>query len=256
MSEKKKIQITLAQLDNYGPWTVEPEPKPEAYLQMIQTRLFADIEEGFSEKGALAFMTRFDNTLIVSNGVSKKHHRKVQRRIGEKYPVTVSFGIGSAVTAYEAQKLASRALQRKGSAQSEERSEEVVGKGLSFPEESSVQIAHIDIDHATGFTDSDPIFDTHLLIQKVYLTLSNLFVKEDSLVFYTGGDNYMAPCNGLGKEDIEKILRLTEDRTGIDLKAGVGIAEEPTASAFRASEALHMIRDNETEGDVYLKTSD
>ncbi len=251
----KKIQITVAQLDNYGPWTVSPDPKPEAYLQMLQTRLFADLEEEFSEKEGLAFITRYDNTLIVSNGLSMEDHVKIQDSIREKYPVTVSFGVSCAENPYDAQKLASEALQDTGSSQSEERKEELNGDTLNFPEESLVQIAHIDINSVTSYTDDEPIYDTHHLIQKVHLSLSESLTTMNGLVFYTGGDNFMAPTNGLSLEDILEVLEEVEDDTGIKLKAGVGRSTNAVEAAHLASEGLHDVRDGEVEKRVVLKNA-
>lgn len=252
----KKIQITACQLDNYGPWTVSPEPKPEAYLQMLQTRLFADLEEEFSERGGLAFLTSFDNTFAVSNGISLENHKEIQKRIRENYPVTLSIGLGSAETAYEAQKLASKALQKTGSSQSEDRREESSGNSLSFPEQSQVQIAHIDINQVTDFTDVEPIYDIHKLIQKVYLSLSELFTENKALVFYTGGDNFMSPCNGLDKGEITELLEKVEEITDIELKAGVGRSTKAVDAAYLASEGLHDIRDGKTKDKVVLKEND
>ncbi len=248
--------MTVCQLDNYGPWTVSPEPKPEAYLQMLQTRLFADLEDEFSKRGGLAFLTSFDNTLVVSNGISIEDHKEIQKRLGEIYPVTLSFGLDSAETAYEAQKLASRALQETGSSQSEDRREELGGTSLSFPEQSLVQIAHIDINHVTEFTDVEPIYDTLQLIQNVYLSLSKLFSQNDALVFYTGGDNFMSPCNGLDKKEIEKLLEEVEEKTDIELKAGVGKSIKAVEAAYLASEGLHDIRDGKTQEKVVFKKAD
>lgn len=251
----KKIQVSIAQLDNYGPWTVSPEPKPEAFLQMLQSRLFADLEEEISDLGGLAFITRYDNTIAISNGLTIEDHEKIQKKIREKYPVTVSFGIGNAETAYPAQKFASEALQDTGSSQSAKRLEEVNGETVQFPEESQVQIAHIDINHVTGYTDIEPIYDTHQLIQQVYLSLSEALVSKKALVFYTGGDNFMAPSNGLDKEDILEVLTKVEEETGIKLKAGVGRSTNAVEAARLASEGLHDIRDNETDENVIFKES-
>lgn len=251
-----EIQVSIAQLDNYGPWTVEPDPKPEAYLQMLQTRLFADLEEKFSERGGLAFLGRFDNTLAVSNGISLEQHRKIQKKIGEKYPVTMSFGVGSAETPYEAQKLASESLQQTGSSQSPERKEELAGESLSPEGDGMVQIAHLDINHATGFTDVEPFYHTHHLVQKVYLSLSESFTRRDALVFFTGGDNYMAPSNGLDKDDVMEIISEVEEETEIELKAGVGRAPRAGDATYLASEGLHDIRDGKTEEEVVFKDSD
>ncbi|WP_129116374.1 GTP cyclohydrolase IIa, partial [Halegenticoccus tardaugens] len=38
-------QLTQIQIDNYGPWTVTPEPRREMDLQTMQSRLFADLAQ-------------------------------------------------------------------------------------------------------------------------------------------------------------------------------------------------------------------
>ena len=38
------IQMTLIQIDNYGPWTVTPRPRTESDLQILQAELFADVQ--------------------------------------------------------------------------------------------------------------------------------------------------------------------------------------------------------------------
>ena len=42
------IQMTLIQIDNYGPWTVTPRPRTESDLQMLQANLFADLNTVFN----------------------------------------------------------------------------------------------------------------------------------------------------------------------------------------------------------------
>ena len=44
------IQMTLIQIDNYGPWTVTPRPRTESDLQMLQASLFADLNNHFGNK--------------------------------------------------------------------------------------------------------------------------------------------------------------------------------------------------------------
>lgn len=249
------IQISIAQLDNYGPWTVSPEPKPEADLQMLQTRFFSDLEEEFSKRGGLAFLGRFDNTLIVSNGIGLEGHREIQKTLGREYPVTLSFGIGVGEGAYEAQRIASEALQREGSSQSPERKEVIAGDPINSTEDGKVQIAHIDVNRATEITDEEPIYDTHHLMQEVYIALSDSFSSRGSLVFYTGGDNFMAPSNGLSKSDITEAIFEVEEETGVELKAGVGQAPLAVDAAYLASEGLHAIRDGKTTDKVFFENS-
>lgn len=63
------IQMTLIQIDNYGPWTVTPRPRNESDLQILQAELYADLERQFANKKGLVFFTRFDNLLAVTNGI-------------------------------------------------------------------------------------------------------------------------------------------------------------------------------------------
>src|SRR5690606_21485501 len=117
------IQMTLIQIDNYGPWTVTPTPRTEADLQILQAQLYADLQRQFAAKQGLVFFTRFDNMLAVTNNVDVEDHLRIQRSIGNRYPITVSMGVGAAETPYEAQRNATTSLQGYGGAQSEERSE-------------------------------------------------------------------------------------------------------------------------------------
>ena len=49
------IQMTLIQIDNYGPWTVTPRPRTDSDLQMLQASLFADLNNHFGNKKGLVF---------------------------------------------------------------------------------------------------------------------------------------------------------------------------------------------------------
>ena len=113
------IQMTLIQIDNYGPWTVTPNPRTESDLQILQATLYAELQKQFAAKEGIVFFTRFDNMLAITNNISLEDHARIQRSIRNRFPVTVSMGIGAAETPYEAQKKATIVLQSNGGAQSE-----------------------------------------------------------------------------------------------------------------------------------------
>ena len=106
------IQMTLIQIDNYGPWTVTPRPRTESDLQILQAELYADIQRQVAARKGLVFYTRFDNLLAITNGLTVEDHLRIQRSIRNRYPITISMGIGAAETPHEAQKLATIALQK------------------------------------------------------------------------------------------------------------------------------------------------
>lgn len=234
--------MTLIQIDNYGPWTVTPEPRREFELQTLQAELFAELQRQFGRRGGLVFHTRQDNMLAVTNGIPMEDHRDIQAGVNEKFPVTVSMSIGAASTPYQAQVQATLCLQRVGGSQSAERVRALVGSPVSYPDQDWVQIAHMDINHSSLLTDSEPIYDTHLLIQRALLSLMPIFLRRNALVFYMGGDNIMALSNGLEVSEISTMLSDVKAEMGLELKAGVGAARNAETAAKLASEGLHEIR--------------
>ena len=219
------IQMTLIQIDNYGPWTVTPRPRNESDLQILQAELYADLERQFANKKGLVFFTRFDNLLAVTNGIDEEDHLRIQRSIRNRYPITISMGVGAAETPHEAQKLATIALQKEGGAQSSKRKEILAIDSLAPADENNlVQAAHIDINSVTEtLTDIESAFDTNFMVNKAQHYLMTKLIKKGALLFFIGGDNFMAPCNGLSEKEIEDILVEINDEIGIGLKAGIGV---------------------------------
>ncbi|MDY7082170.1 MAG: GTP cyclohydrolase IIa, partial [Halobacteria archaeon] len=92
------VQITLIQIDNYGPWTVTPEPRREVDLQSLQSNLYADLCERFGSHDSLVFLSRFDNMVAVTDGMNEENHARIQESIRNRYPVTVSMSVADAET--------------------------------------------------------------------------------------------------------------------------------------------------------------
>ena len=237
------IQMTLIQIDNYGPWTVTPKPRNESDLQILQAELFADIQKQFATKKGLVFFTRFDNMLAITNGINEEDHLRIQRSIKNRYPVTISMGVGAAETPHEAQKLATVALQKEGGAQSSERKEILAIDSLVDEDSGYVQVAHIDINSVTEtLTDVESAFDTSFMVNKAQHYLMTKLIKKGALLFFIGGDNFMSPCNGLSEEEIEEILMEINDDIGIGLKAGIGRGRNAEDAAYMADIGLENIR--------------
>lgn len=242
------IQMTLIQIDNYGPWTVTPTPRAEADLQILQAELYADLQRQFAAKQGLVFFTRFDNMLAITNNVDVEDHLRIQKSIGNRYPVTISMGVGAAETPYDAQRNATQALQNHGGAQSEERKEILAIDGMVNKEDSFVQIAHIDINGITdSLTDIIPAYDTSFIVNRVQHFLMKKLIEKGSLLFFIGGDNFMSPCNGLEPEGLLTIIKEIEDEINVALKAGVGKAPTAEKAANLADLALEEIRSGFTD---------
>lgn len=213
------IQITLIQIDNYGPWTVTPGPRFEPDLQTLQSRLYGDLEREFGARGGIVFFNRFDNLIAISNGINEEEHVKIQDSIRNRYPITISMGVAARENPLEAQKVATQMIQKGGGAQSKDRCEVLNIDSLAKEDESKVQIAHIDIDDITNtLTDVETAYDVSIVVYDVLIELMKELKEHNGLCFFIGGDNYMAPSNGITKNELREVLKKIGSKTELPLK--------------------------------------
>ncbi|MFB6093296.1 MAG: GTP cyclohydrolase III [Haloquadratum sp.] len=239
-------QLTLVQIDNYGPWTVTPEPRREMDLQTLQSRLFADLAQFVGGREGYVFFTRFDNMVAITNGLDRDDHELLQASIGNRYPVTISLGTGADPSPIEALEAATARLQRAGSAQDGDRREVLAGEYLSTDarSDSDVQIAHFDVNDATGkYTDRLNEFDSFIRIEQGYATLMRYLREEHgALSFFVGGDNIISICPGMDAAAYRDAIEHVGAEAGVELKVGVGIAETPHDAGMDAKHALEECR--------------
>ncbi len=240
-------QVTLVQIDNYGPWTVTPEPRRETDLQTLQSRLYADLSQLVGDRDGYAFFTRFDNMLTVTNGLSMADHERIQSSLGTRYPVTVSLSVAADPSPVAALSEATARLQDAGSAQDEGRREILRGETIADDErtDGDVQLAHFDVNDATGkYTDELNAFDTFVHIEQGYAALMR-YMREahDSLSFFVGGDNVIAVCPALSAADYEDAVEHVGEEAGVELKVGVGRGATAAAAGMDAKHALEDCRE-------------
>ncbi|MFP4632291.1 MAG: GTP cyclohydrolase IIa [Halobacteriota archaeon] len=236
------VQVTLVQIDNYGPWTVTPEPRREADLQALQAELYADLSRAFGSHGGTAFYNRFDNVVAVTDGTTEEDHRAIQRGIGNRYPVTVSMAVASHERPRHAVERATEMMQREGGAQDAARVEALAYDGGVH---GDVQVAHFDVeDVTTQYTDRVDAFEATLSVQSAYTELSRLMWREhDSPTFFVGGDNYVSLTPGLAEQEFEGVLDAVEAATDVRLRVGVGESTSPERAGLSAKQGLEHSRE-------------
>ena len=85
----------------------------EAQLQMLQARIYHDVQWLFSERDSIVFFNRFDEYFAVTNGLNADDHRDIQHELTKLYDnMSMSMAIGAGTTAFEANLNAYR--ERKG----------------------------------------------------------------------------------------------------------------------------------------------
>jgi GTP cyclohydrolase IIa len=244
-------QVTHIQIDNYGPWTVTPEPRREVDLQTLQSRLYADLSQLFGNRGAYVFFSRFDNMIAVSNGMDVADHELVQESVGNRYPVTMSLSVATGTDPASALGTATEQLQEAGSAQDEHRTEILRGRTIDdeFRSEEDVQIAHFDVNDATGkYTDELNEFDTFIHIEQGYAELMRYMRRAyDSLSFFVGGDNVIAVCSDLDAADYADAIEQVNEAADVELKVGVGRGRLAQDAGMDAKHALEDCRATGTD---------
>jgi len=239
-------QVTHIQIDNYGPWTVTPEPRREVDLQTLQSRLYADLSQLVGNRGGYVFFSRFDNMVAVTNGLDLTDHELVQESMANRYPVTTSLSVATGATPAAALGAATEQLQDAGSAQDETRREILRGRTIDgeFRTDEDVQIAHFDVDDATGrYTDQLNEFDTFIHIEQGYAELMRYMRRaHDSLSFFVGGDNVIAVCPALGPAEYRDAVTHVNEAVEVDLKVGVGRGSTAQDAGMAAKHALEECR--------------
>jgi GTP cyclohydrolase IIa len=239
-------QVTHVQIDNYGPWTVTPEPRREVDLQTLQSRLYADLSQLFGNREGYVFFSRFDNMIAVSNGLDMDDHAMIQESIGNRYPVTMSLGVATGRSPINALETATSLLQDAGSAQDEHRREVLEGRTIDeeFRTTEDVHIAHFDVEDATGkYTDQLNAFDTFIHIEQGYAELMrHMREAHDALSFFVGGDNVIAVCPELGAEEYEAAVTHVHEAVDVELQVGVGRGRTASDAGMDAKHALEESR--------------
>lgn len=251
-------QLTLIQIDNYGPWTVTPAPRREVDLQTLQSRLYADLSQFIGNRDGYVFFTRFDNMIAVTNGMDPYDHERLQETVRNRYPVTVSLSTASNESPVAALATASKQLQRMGSAQDGSRREILrLDEHSPSPDgQSIVHIAHFDVNDATGrYTDEINAFDTFIEIEQGYAALMRYMRTHcDSLSFFVGGDNIIAVCPELNEQAYRSAIEHVQESVGVALKVGVGTGRRAQPAGMAAKHALEVCRSNGSNVEIARQT--
>jgi len=248
------IQITIIRIEGYGPWTLGLGSDREAQLQMLQARIYYDIQRLFSEKECLAYSNRFDEYFAITNGLSVQDHVVIHKELANLYKnLEISMTIGNGITPFEANMNAYNArkvehLDRKRIFFAKTISSSISSN--SIPLQEFVQIMHIDIDDSTKVSSKLSPYEITSLVIKLYSSLSEEFLGKGSLTFFVGGDNFMIVSNGTTKEDAEEIIKTVTTDINIKLNCGIGIGRTGRKAAQAATKALDTIRDLRDEGKI------
>jgi GTP cyclohydrolase IIa len=240
------IQLTIIRIEGYGQWTLTLGSDREAQLQMLQARIYHDVQRLFSERESIVFFNRFDEYFAITNGLGVDDHLHIQHELTKLYDnMLMSMTIGAGKTAFEANLNAYRTRKEGRMLDGNSRI-----FGSVQPQADVAQIMHIDIDSSAKVGNWLSPYELTALVMKIYSRLAEEFLKHDSLAFFLGGDNVMVISNGMSKEQAGVVLKKVTAGNDIKLNCGIGIGKTGRRAAEAATKALDTIRDLREEGKI------
>lgn len=251
-------QITVIKLEGYGKWTLKLGSDREHQLQMLQAFMYADLQKYFSAKNGLVFSNRFDEFVAVTNQISLPDHKEIHDKISKKNSeIEISMTIGIGKTPLESDKKISKIKKDKKNQvfenifaleQEHLQLQERNISNLQLPEKN-LKIIHIDVDSSTALIKNLSTYEITNLLLKLHLKISDLFLKEESLTFFLGGDNFMVVArSGLDINKITSTIDQLIKSSGIKLNCGIGNGNNARTAAKYATKSLDQIREYRKSG--------
>jgi GTP cyclohydrolase IIa len=242
------IQLTIIRIEGYGPWTLTLGYDREAQLQMLQARIYHDMQRLFHEKDSLVYFNRFDEYFAITNGMSVAEHAEIAHALAILYKdLKMSMAIGAGKTALEASMSAYSARKENRLADAKAR---IFGSVVAAGYEMSAQIMHIDVDSSTKLTGRLSPYEVTALVMKLYGRLAEEFLKLDALTFFLGGDNFMVISNGVTGAQADGVIKKVTAGLDVKFNCGIGIGRNGRRAAEAATKALDTIRDMRDEGKI------
>lgn len=244
-------QLTNIKLEGYGPWTLELGSDREHKLQMLQAKIYADLQRFFSDENGIVFFNRFDEFITISNLISPQRHKDIHEKLSKKYnQVKISMTIATGVTPLEADHKIKKIKKS--------REKYIVFPNIfasienpSSENENALKIIHMDVDSSTSIANELSSYEITNLLTKIHSLVSDVFLKEDSLAFFLGGDNFMIIAkNSIKMGKILEILKSIKETTGVKFNCGIGSGENARTAVKLATKSLDQIREHRKNGKI------
>lgn len=248
------IQLTHIKIEEYGSWTLGLGSDRESQLQMLQAKLYYDLQKMFSEKDCIVYQNRLDELVAITNGLSIYDHSNIYSYISELHrEIALSMAVGIGQTPLDASINAYHCRRDKLSINNNVQlygNPNKISASGSVPADMMVQILHLDLDDSTRMTNTISPYEVSVFIVKIFSKLADEFVNIKNLTFYLGGDNFMVVSNPETLTESKLIISNICQQMNINLNCGVGLAFSARRAVGAATEALDTIRKLRDQGKI------
>lgn len=247
------IQLTIIRIEGYGPWTVSLGSDREADLQMLQASFYCDLQRVFSAKDCLVYSNRFDEYFAITSGLSVADHLIIESELAGLYKkLKLSMAIGNGTSPFQANLDANKARKMGKTSFNRARIFGQTALPVSISNhkliDEAVQILHIDMNNSADLCSNLSPYEITSLIIRIHVSLSEEFLKRESLTFFIGGDNFMVVSNTLTKQEVEETLEEVTQEADVKLNCGIGMGRTGRRAANAATKALDTIRNLRRQG--------
>lgn len=231
-------QVCVVRIEGYGPWTLGLGSDREGRLQSLQARLYASLQDAFSERGGLAFQNRADEIFALTHGMDTRAHEEAIAAAAAPYAdieLRAAIGcargpLGASRAAHEASLADTSGARVCGAA---------CGGGAG-----EATILHLDVDGLSARRKSSPPHEISASIFSLYADMARFYAARGGLAFFMGGDNFMVIADGDAASVRRDAAELVESsvRLGLGLNCGIGRAGTARRAAAAATRSLDAIR--------------
>ncbi len=238
------IQLTIININGYGPWTLTLGSDREHELQMFQASLYKEVQKLFSQKNSLVFLNRSDEFFAITNGLTLDDHVEIQKNLESSFDLKLTMAIGYAETPFDANL---KAYEGKKSKVFLNKEHNIYGF-LNGKEDEKVTIMHLDVENLTSKLKIMSPYEISYSIFQLYSKMSEFFLNKKAMTFFMGGDNFMVITNDNAKQIASEFLDTLKKEQEITLNCGIGTGTSAREAAKLATKSLDTIREIRNSG--------
>jgi len=238
------IQLTIININGYGPWTLTLGSDREHELQMFQASLYKEVQKLFSQKNSLVFLNRSDEFFAITNGLTLDDHVEIQKNLESSFDLKLTMAIGYAETPFDANL---KAYEGKKSNVFLSKEHNIYGF-LNGKEDEKVTIMHLDVENLTSKLKIMSPYEISYSIFQLYSKMSEFFLNKKAMTFFMGGDNFMVITNDNAKQMASEFLDTLKKEQEITLNCGIGTGTSAREAAKLATKSLDTIREIRNSG--------
>ncbi len=222
-----KTRVTLIEFHGYREWTESLGYDREWKIQLVQSRLYYEIQRTAASVNAYALPLRYDYMIVLSSSMGYDAHKELFEAASSESPVPVR--MYSAVDEEPAAAL-NKAFKYIRGMEDASFTIEPVG------DDEYTAVAHVDINSVTGYTMRYGVLESYRKTMDVLMELIRIGSLHSGVTQYLGGDNILVVFPpSKWREASRKLL--------FDwVKVGGGRARFARKSMELATRALDMIR--------------